>query len=69
LLDRDQVARIRPVPGQELADHPLGPFPLLGAVPGTAEVEVMPDLVDPLRDVGVIGALSGQDRGGVDHRA
>src|SRR5215469_7132322 len=67
LLDGHQPPRVGPVPVEELADHPLRLLALLGAVPGAAEVEVTPGLVDPLGDVGVVGAIGGQRRRGVDH--
>ena len=54
---------------RNLLDHLLGLLPLLLAVPGAAEVQVVPDLVDPLADRRVVGALGGEHRGGVDDGA
>src|SRR5215467_14035092 len=66
LLDRDQFPRVVPVPGEELVHHDRGPLPLLLAVPGAAEVQVMPDLVDPVADHGRVGAGGGEHGGRVD---
>ena len=66
LLDRDEFPRVLPVPGEELVHHDPGPLPLLLAVPGAAEVQVMPDLVDPLADHGRVGASGGEHGGRVD---
>jgi len=69
LLDRDQLARVGGVPVEEPADHALGQRALLGAVPGAAEVQVVPDLVDPVRH-GLFGRpVGGEHGGGVDDRA
>ena len=47
----------------------MRPLPLLLAVPGAAEVQVGPDLVDPLSDVGISGVLGGEHRRRVDDDA
>ena len=57
------------MPLQEFGDHGLGLRPLAGAVPGTAEVQVLPQLVDPLGDLTVVGAFGRKRSGSVNDDA
>src|SRR5579859_4112575 len=65
LLDPDQFPVVAALPVHEPPDHLARGLALPDAVPGTAEVEPVPDLVDPPRDVRLIGALSHERRGRV----
>ena len=68
LLHRHQLARVRRLPVQEPADHPAGLRPLLRAVPGAAEVQVLPELVHPAGDLVIGRARRGEHRSRVhDH--
>ena len=69
LLHRDQLAGVAAVPGQEPGHHAPRELPLLVVVPGAAEVQVVPDVVDALLDSRLAGALGGQNRRRVDDRA
>ena len=72
VLDGDDLAGLGPVvPGQELGDHLLGLAALLLGVPDAAEVQVVPDLVEPLGDVVVGRPVVAADQLGdrVDHLA
>ena len=72
LLDRDQIAVAAPLPVKEPGQHLIGGAALPDAVPRAAEVKLMPDLIDPARDVGLIGAedkLPGEISGGMRKRA
>src|SRR5262249_21683410 len=67
LLDRDQFPVVATLPAKEPLDHLVSVLALSDAVPDAAEVKPVPDLVDPPRDVGLIGTLRDQGGGRVDH--
>src|SRR5262249_60876084 len=57
------------VPAEELAHDAAGPLGFLLAEPGAAEVEVMPDVVDALFNMGTVSPGGGEHRCGVDEDA
>jgi len=69
LLGGQQVPRVCLVPGEELPHHAFGELTLARPVPGAPEVKVVPDVVDPLRDGGLGGAVGDEHGCGVNDGA